>query len=170
MIITKEDLQAFTRVYPEDEDNLQDLYIGSATDVVTSYLGYSPEQQEYSVYLDGDGSSIVYIPNKKIENLVVEINGLEETNYILSGCRVAFPYAIPVGCSNIHLTYTGGWETIPSSIKHATLRIAALLQTEAQNNIGVTGISNPMEGSRTFINYTNFSKYLTPISQYKLIR
>jgi hypothetical protein len=58
---------------------------------------------------------------------------------------------------------------MPSVFKQTILRIAALLQTESDNNIGITGKSFGDSGSRTFTNYTNFSKYLDPLSKYKLI-
>jgi hypothetical protein len=58
---------------------------------------------------------------------------------------------------------------LPVIIKQTALRIAALLQTEGDNNIGVTGKSMGDSGSRTFVNYVNFEKYLSPISRYKLL-
>ena len=60
--------------------------------------------------------------------------------------------------------------TLPVVIKNAILRIAALLQTESQNNIGVTSKSFADSGSRTFVSFTNFDKYLSPVSGHKLIR
>jgi hypothetical protein len=59
---------------------------------------------------------------------------------------------------------------IPRIIRLTVLRIAALLQSESDENIGVTGKSFGENGSRTFVNYTNFDKYLLPISKYKLVR
>jgi hypothetical protein len=61
-------------------------------------------------------------------------------------------------------------EPLPDIIKLTGLRIAALLQTEGDNNIGITGKSFGDNGSRTFINYTNFDKYLLPISRYRLLK
>jgi len=59
---------------------------------------------------------------------------------------------------------------LPEIIRNTVLRIAALLQTEAEGNIGITGKSFGDSGSRTFVSFTNFDKYLSPISGYKLIR
>jgi hypothetical protein len=58
---------------------------------------------------------------------------------------------------------------MPNVIKLTVLRIAALLQTESDNSIGVTSVSFGESGGRSFLNYTNFDKYLTPISKYKLL-
>jgi hypothetical protein len=57
----------------------------------------------------------------------------------------------------------------PLIIKNTGLRIAALLLSEADSNIGVTSKSFGESGSRTFVNYTNFDKYLSPLSRYRLI-
>jgi hypothetical protein len=59
---------------------------------------------------------------------------------------------------------------VPRIIRLTVLRIAALLQSETDENIGVTSKTFGDSGSRTFVNYTNFDKYLLPISKYKLIR
>jgi hypothetical protein len=58
---------------------------------------------------------------------------------------------------------------MPYIIKLTVLRIAALLQAESDSNIGITSKSFAESGSRTFINYTNFDKYLLPVAGYKLL-
>jgi hypothetical protein len=70
--------------------------------------------------------------------------------------------------------YDGGdaYETarfLPEVIKLTALRIATLLQTEGDNNIGVTSKSFGDSGARTFVSYTNYDRYLLPISKYKLL-
>jgi hypothetical protein len=67
-----------------------------------------------------------------------------------------------------HAMNTGA-QDMPAIFKQTALRIAALLAMEANENIGVTSKSFGDSGSRTFINYTNFDKYLSPLSKYKLI-
>jgi len=59
---------------------------------------------------------------------------------------------------------------IPEIIKLTVMRIGAILQTESDSNIGVTSKSFGESGARTFINTTNFDKYLIQISQYRIIR
>jgi hypothetical protein len=81
---------------------------------------------------------------------------------------------------NIKVKYDAGWGTIinddeknseylPGIIKMTVLRIASLLQNESDSNIGITSKSFADSGTRTFINYTNFDKYLIQISNYKLL-
>jgi len=59
---------------------------------------------------------------------------------------------------------------MPEVIKMTVMRIAALLQSEENSNIGVTSKSFGDSGMRTFVNTINFDKYLVQISKYKLIR
>lgn len=59
---------------------------------------------------------------------------------------------------------------IPPEIIITILRIAALLQSESDSNIGVTSKSFGDSGQRSFVNYTNYSKFLFPISRYRLKR
>ena len=56
----------------------------------------------------------------------------------------------------------------PKLIIQTVYRIAALLQSEGDSNIGVTSKSFGDSGSRTFVNFTNFDKYLFPLARYKL--
>jgi hypothetical protein len=59
---------------------------------------------------------------------------------------------------------------VPQLIKMTVMRIAALLQTESDMNIGVTSKSFGEGGSRTFVNTVNYDKYLIQISSYRMIR
>lgn len=59
--------------------------------------------------------------------------------------------------------------SIPKIIFLTVLRIASLLQSESDNNIGVTSRSFGEGGQRAFVNYVNFDKYLLPCSKYKLL-
>jgi hypothetical protein len=54
-------------------------------------------------------------------------------------------------------------------IKNVVLRIASLMLTETGQNIGITSKAFGDSGTRTFINNTDYAKYLVPIAQYKLL-
>jgi hypothetical protein len=58
---------------------------------------------------------------------------------------------------------------MPRIITITALRIASILLSESDSNIGVTSKSFGDSGGRTFINYTNFDKYLLPLSAYRLL-
>ncbi len=51
---------------------------------------------------------------------------------------------------------------IPNVVKLTVLRIATLMLMEGGENIGVSSKSFA-DNSRTFISYTNYSKYLSPL-------
>ena len=57
---------------------------------------------------------------------------------------------------------------VPEVVKLTILRIATLMLMEGGENIGVTGKSFA-DNSRTFIQYTNYMKYLTPIQTYRKV-
>jgi len=61
-------------------------------------------------------------------------------------------------------------KSLPAVFKSTTLRLAALLLTEANGNIGLTSRYFGDVGDRTFVNLTNYDKYLTVLSQYRLTR
>ena len=60
------------------------------------------------------------------------------------------------------------WEEgmVPSLVSITILRIATLMLMEAGENIGVSGKSFS-DNSRSFISYTNYSKYLNPLQTYR---
>ena len=60
------------------------------------------------------------------------------------------------------------WEPleIPSAVRLTVLRIATLMLMEGGENIGVSGKSFA-DNSRTFISYTNYSKYLNPLQTFR---
>jgi hypothetical protein len=89
-------------------------------------------------------------------------NSEHRANVIFGG------YAETTGAADIGSVTTGAAD-MPVIFKQTALRIAALLATEANDNIGITSKQFGDSGSRTFINYTNFDKYLFPLSKYKLI-
>lgn len=84
MLISKEDLQKFTNVYPEDDFDLQDWFISSACDTVKNYLGYDPEIKDYDLYLDGNNKQIIYLPNIHINSVdKLSIDGTETNDFML---------------------------------------------------------------------------------------
>ena len=57
-------------------------------------------------------------------------------------------------------------ETVPSLVVTTILRIATLMLMEAGENIGISGKSFA-DNSRSFISYTNYSKYLNPLQTFR---
>ena len=170
MVITKEELQGYTGVEFESGNNIAELFIGAAQNIVESYLGYEIESKEYTKHFELHSSNIIKAGVKNITNVAeITVDGtlVPVENYYIDDDKIILKQ--PVISDNIIVTFTAGFATdLPQIIKLTVLRIAALLQTESNNNIGISGKS-VMDGSRTFINFTNYDKYLIACSKYKLI-
>ena len=168
MIVTKEELEGFTGVQFESGNNIADLFIGAAQNIVENYLGYEIETKEYIKHFSLHSSNVIKCGVKNITAVSeITIDGTLVEDYYIDDDKIILKQ--PVISDNIIITFTAGFSTdLPQIIKLTVLRIAALLQTESNNNIGISGKSF-MDGSRTFTNFTNFDRYLIACSKYKLI-
>ena len=168
MVVTKEELQGFTGVEFESGNNIADLFIGASQNIVENYLGYEIESKEYTKHFELHSSNIIKCGIKNITVVKeITIDGVPVEDYYIDDDKIILKQ--PVISDNIIVTFTAGFsEEVPQIIKLTVLRIAALLQTESNNNIGISGKSF-MDGSRTFTNFTNFDRYLIACSKYKLI-
>jgi hypothetical protein len=168
-----------------DEDNLLQNYIDSAEDIVNTYLGYSPTLHNYIHYFDGTGTHELQLKSKPITHIIsIEINGqsipVSEFYNTFNSEFLYYNKIFPSGKRNIKVEYNAGWgitidddtangDYLPRIIKMTVLRIASILQSESNSNIGVSSKSFGDSGTRTFINYTDYSKYLLPISIFKIL-
>ena len=168
MVVTKEELQGFTGVEFESGNNIADLFIGSAQNIVETYLGYGIENKEYVKHFALHSSNVIKCGVKNITVVSeITIDGTLVEDYYIDDDKIILKQ--PVISDNIIVKFTAGFGVdLPQIIKLTVLRIAALLQTESNNNIGISGKSF-MDGSRTFVNFTNFDRYLIACSKYKII-
>ena len=167
MIVKANELLDYTGVQLETPE-LAELFIGASQNIVESYLGYEIESKEYVKHFALHTSNIIKAGVKNITAVKeITIDGTPIENYYIDDDKIILKQ--PVISDNIIVTFTAGFsEDLPQIIKLTVLRIAALLQTESNNNIGISGKSF-MDGSRTFTNFTNFDRYLIACSKYKLI-
>ena len=172
MIVTKEELEKYSGVYTDEENNSQELYIESAEDILSSYLGYSPEVKSYSKFYDGNGFSDLRLGAKPIFILEsVSIDGVEQDlkNIDFDDDSIIIRNGVfPAGRKNIAVKFSAGFEKIPAIMKMTVLRIATLLQLESDSNIGVSSRSF-QDNTRTFLNTKNYEPYLIQCSSYKLL-
>ena len=168
MVVTKEELQGFTGVEFESGNNIAELFIGSAQNIVENYLGYEIESKEYTKHFALHSSNVIKAGVKNITAVSeITIDGTLVEDYYIDDDKIILKQ--PVISDNIIVKFTAGFSVdLPQIIKLTVLRIAALLQTESNNNIGISGKSF-IDGSRTFTNFTNFDRYLIACSKYKLI-
>lgn len=168
-------LSEFNKYTGVQGDSLAQNYIDSAVDVVTNYLGYSPEQTSYTEEIDGNGADCISLQANNITSVTkVKVNGNEvpvidfytKNNWLYYRCGW-----FDCGKQNIHVEYTAGWTSsaMPKIIKQTVMQIAALLQVESGQNIGVSSKSFADSGTRTFLSTRKYDDYLLHISKYKAI-
>lgn len=174
-IVTVAEFKKYANKRDEDStgEALYASYVDAAESVVTDFLGYAPAEDSYTHTFYGDGVPYLALKARPVELLSVSVGGVakdiasflvEEEIITHSGGDV-----FPVG-SLVVVSYLGGWATVPGLIKVTILEIAALLAMEAGENIGVSGTSFDGGNTRTFINYTNFDKYLAKLTKYRVVR
>ena len=158
-----------------EEVSLKQTFLNSAMEMVSSYIGYSIEEKIYEDELiESAGSRVLFFPASPIKEITyLSIGGLTfDTNILkFKGDKVHikgygyFPKGFAVA------TFKAGWteENLPSTIKETILRIATLMLAETNGNIGVTSKTFG-DNTRSFVQYTNYAKYLEPLQMYKLYK
>lgn len=172
-IITLDEFNTYSGNMEDDENTLalKQQLLDSATEVVEEYLGYSLIPDSYTEQYIGTNSNKLYLNKRPIEqvnrlyidNKEVSYNDYSfnpDCVYLTNGKK--FPQN-----SVIDIEYSTCFIKIPSLIKTTILRIATLLLSELGENIAVTSKSFS-DGSRQFVNYTNFDKFLKPLGKYKV--
>lgn len=174
MICTVEELQKYSGVYV-DETESQERFLQSAQSIVENYLGYEIEEKNYAKFYSGLGFSDLRLGVKNVSAISsVKINDTEISlsNILLDDDSIILKSGVfAQGTKNIYVEFVGGFSSddIPELMKSTVLRIATLLQSESDSNIGITSKSFGDAGTRVFQNYTNFDKYLLPLSKYKIL-
>lgn len=180
MIVTTDMFNTYSGNYEDSAEAilLKEVFLASAQEIAIGYLGYDPSSQLHTdVMLSGSGAHTLYLPSRQVTELhTISIfdTPLEPTDFVISGDHMRkrdYRWVFPVGFDNIIVSYTAGWETsqMPSVITLSVLRIATLMLSEMGGNIGLTGKSFA-DNSRTFINYSNYRKYLQPLDSLRIIR
>lgn len=164
-------------------DALKLQYLGMAKEVTEGYLGYPidlhqveeehiftgsydfylkefPVQEVYSVIL-ADGKSLP-APYFSLRGDHVRIK-LPKDDFYYESCHLWRDDPITI-------IYSAGYRTLPDIIVQTILRIASLLQTESGGSIGLTSKSYGNDGSRSFLNYTSYAKYLEPLYPLRVVR
>lgn len=153
---------------------LYQTYLDAAESIVSDYLGFDPESQDYTHLIEGTGTDSIQLKAKPVTVLTsVTIDGVVRTvgDFVIEEERIFDTKGYLFGVASvITVEYTAGWVPVLGIIQLTAMRISSLLSMEAGENIGVTSTSFDNGNSRTFINYTNFSKYLAAISAFRVVR
>lgn len=79
MYITPSELEDFIGKYPEDGDKKPESYCKSAIEVVQEYLGYDPEEKQYTTKIRGDGGVFAILDAFPITEIIsFKIDGNDE--------------------------------------------------------------------------------------------
>lgn len=153
---------------------LYQIYLDAAEAVVEKYLGYSPVLKDYDETLYGAGRDTIQLRAKPVTELTaVTVDGTprDVADFRLDGeLLIDKTGAIFPRGAAVRVEYKAGWATVPADIQLCILQIASLKGMEAGENIGVTATSFDGGNSRTFINYTDFRKWLKELSSYRVVR
>lgn len=150
------------------------LAISMACTVIENYLKYDPHQKTRVDSFDGDNTDWLLLKAIPVSQIAsVKINGKEVSsdNFEIYESRLVYKDNVfPNGYKNIVITYVAGYtdDTLPPIFKSTCCRIAGVLYSETHGNIGVTSKSFANEGTKTFVNTTNFDRFLMPLSIYAL--
>lgn len=109
---------------------------------------------------------------QKYTNVIDDSSGMQEV-YIEAAQSIVSDYLGYDPETGLYDPDTGELQAVTQVmeiIRLTAMRIAALLQSEADSNIGVNSKSFGEGGTRVFTNFVNFDKYLLPVSRYKLVR
>lgn len=148
--------------------------LDSAQQIVEEYLGYQLLSTNHSEVFEGiEGRRVFlhFLPVQYVDE--VKVNGkeiLQDYGYVFDKESIYLDRFLKP-CDKVFVAYTSGWNknNVPPLIRQTILRIATLLYMEGGENIGVSSRSFS-DQSRTFINYTNYSKYLHPLIGFKAVR
>jgi hypothetical protein len=168
MVVSIEELQQYTQDF--NDYALNTTILTAAQEVAENYLGYA---LEYST--EGDLTAekdfrknylAMDMPIQSVTSITVDGVLLDAADYEIQFNIIKFK---TVAAGSAVLLYQPGFATLPSIVKLTILQIATLKLMETGKKIGVTGIQSPDGIGSTFINYTNFDKYLKNINQYRIL-
>jgi hypothetical protein len=156
---------------------LKGSFLNAAEEIVVSYLGFDPNLGAYTdLAVSGTGMRRLYLPVRNIvsvEKLVIGTALVDPSKVEACDDHIRFADGLtvfPRGEDNIRVSLTAGWEVqqMPPVVTLSILRIATLMLSETGGNIGLTGKSFA-DNSRTFVNYSNYRKYLQPLDSLRIM-
>ena len=171
-----EDFATYTNNYETspEVDELKMTYLDTALSVVEEYLGYElfmSEHEETHCGITGHRCYLKNIPVCEVYSVKVDGKEIPPIMYVSDEDGIIIKdYDHHHGFrewQRIYVDYSSGYREIPAIIKMTIFRIASLLMTEANGNIGLTSKSFGADNSRSFLNYTSYAKYLEPVSPFR---
>ena len=174
-IVTAAEFKKYANKVDSDTtgEALYQMYIDAAEAVVSEYLGYNPASTAYTHEFLGWGDNYLQLKAMPITALTsVAIDGVSVPagNFKTESEKLFYKNSIFPKGSTVAVAYTAGYAAVPAAIKNCILQIASLKAMEAGENIGVTSTSFDGGNSRSFFNHTDYKKFLSQVSLYRLVR
>lgn len=171
------DWKAFSRA-PDGDAAVEALYarlLGAAEFIVADYLGYALAQASYTHTFKGEGRDYIQLKARPVTDPVtaVTVDGVSKTPgdyFIDEENLVSKSGEVFASGAAVVVQYQAGWAAAPDCVQIAIMEIATLKYTQAAGQIGVTSQSMDGGNSRTFVNFTDFSKYLAPLQSLRVVR
>ena len=172
-VVSLDEFNVFTGDYESspEVDYQKSQFLKTAEEIVEDYLGYKILASDRTEILTGLDQRKVYLHSLPVDYVYsVRINGCElaqDVDFVWNFDSV-YLNRKPCPKDEVVVYYSAGWSqtSVPAIVKSSILRISTLLKSEANQNISVTSVSYS-DGSRSFVNYTNFNKYLQPLRSLK---
>ena len=176
MIVSVKQFDTYSGNYETSADVLQmkESMLSAATEIVANYLGYSPESEERTDYVQGIGTNHLYLFAQPISSVSeISFNGMSllPPAYTICGNYLRLNQGVWPNATEIMVSYTAGWtaDNVPETVSMAIIQIATLMLEESGGNIGITGKSIA-DDSKTFINYTSYEKWLKKLDPLRIVR
>jgi hypothetical protein len=158
-LCTVDQVKDYSGIADEHKNDLIELYINAASDLIDEYLGYSPASATFTNEVhSGNGTHFLTLKARPITVLTqvtedgdtVDISDFVIRTFYIDG----YDYIFVRGNSNYKVTYTAGYTaaTMPRIITLTCVKLASLMIKEdgRTGSLGTTSISHG-DGSRTFM-------------------
>jgi hypothetical protein len=173
-IVTVAELKKYATLSDEDAtgEALYQSYLDAAEARVVDFLTYNPTSATLTQTYYGDGTAYLALRSQPITALTaITVGGVSQnvSDFTYDRETITNKYGTPFPAGAVVVvTYTAGYATVPGVFKVTILEIATLLASERGENIGATSKTFDGGNTRTFVNYTNFDKYLAKLEPYRI--
>lgn len=176
MIISVEQFDTYSGNYEGATDvvAMKESMLASAQEIVADYLGFNPESEERTDYVEGIGNNHLYLfahPISAVSEITFNGMSLLPSAYTICDNYLRLNEGVWPNATEIKVSYTAGWsaDNVPETVRMVILQIATLMLQESGGNIGITG-KTISDDSKTFINYTNYDKWLKKLDALRIVR
>lgn len=177
MIVSVEQFNTYSGNMETSSDvvTMKTTILEAAQQTVSDYLGFDIESAERDEFVCGIGQNKLFLyalPITEVSQVLHSGSEISASDYTIGDRYLRLSSGVfESGIDNYEVIFTAGWtsETLPEIVRLTIFQIASLMLQETEGNIGITGKSFA-ENSRTYINYTNYEKWLRKLDPYRVVR